>query len=211
MSRLQVPSAVVFVCVLLSPGVITFSAASPAQEGARPQPPPNIRVAEVLEDVFYDLLSASPTFIAQCERIANARYVHVTVNPVMASSTTSRGTARTTMRRFSSGALLASVHIPVPLTAIEYAELFGHEFEHIIEQVDRVNLEALTLVRGGATRLSDGAYETTRARRVGQAIAGEAEHFRPIAIDPSIQRPQHPGHGAPHVSAPAAPIAVRQR
>jgi predicted solute-binding protein len=26
----------------------------------------------------------------------------------------------------------------------EYADLFGHEFEHIVEQIDRVNLAALT-------------------------------------------------------------------
>jgi hypothetical protein len=213
MSWFHVSTVVMFVCVLSFPSVMTIAAASPAQQGAPPQPPPNIHIAEVLADVFDDLLSASPTFAAQCDRIAHARYVHVTVNPVMSMSTTSRGSARTTMRRFSSGALLASVDMPVPLTTIEYAELFGHEFEHIIEQVDRVNLEALTLLRDGASRLSDGAYETTRARRVGQAIADEAEHFRPVAIDPSIQPPPHPPHVAPQVSlrAPAVPAAVRQR
>ena len=81
----------------------------------------------------------------------------------MAVSTTSRGTARTTMRRFSSRALLAYVTMPVPLTTHEYAELFGHEFEHIIEQIDRVDLDALARVRAGATRLPDGAYKR-RAR-----------------------------------------------
>jgi hypothetical protein len=209
MSRLHVSTVVVFVCVLFA-GVTTISAAGPAQQDAPRQPPPNIHVAQVLAHVFEDLLSVSPLFTAQCTRIVNARYVQVKVNPVMASSTTSRGTARTTLRRFSSGALLATVDMPVPLRAIEYAELFGHEFEHIIEQLDRVNLEALTLVRDGATRLSDGAYETTRARRVGQAIADEVEHFRPVAIDPSIQLPQHQRHRAPQVT-PHTPAAVRER
>ena len=122
----------------------------------------------------------------------------LSIMPVMAVSTTTRGTARTTMRRFSSRALLASVTIPVPLTTNEYAEFFGHEFEHIIEQIDRVDLEALTRARAGASRLSDGAYETTRARRVGLTIADESEHPRPV-VTPSLQ-PQVP-----------ASVAGRQR
>src|SRR4029453_16268756 len=101
-------------------------------------------------------LPAAPTLPHQCGRIGNARYVHVRVSAGMAASTTSRGTARTTMRRFSSGALLASVSIPVPLTTMEYAALFGQDFEHIMEQIDPVDLEAATLVRDGAPRLSDG-------------------------------------------------------
>ena len=166
--------------------------------GAERVVPLNIQVSPVLARVFEEILAASPTFADQCERIGAATYVHVRVMPVMAGSTTSRGTARTTMRRFSSRALLASVTIPVPLTTNEYAEFFGHEFEHIIEQIDRVDLEALTRARAGASRLSDGAYETTRARRVGLTIADESEHPRPV-VTPSLQ-PQVP-----------ASVAGRQR
>ena len=207
---------VLIACFLLSPASMTLDAVAAAQDassahadsavkaapsspaGAERVVPLNIQVSPVLARVFEEILAASPTFADQCERIGAAKYVHVRVMPVMAVSTTTRGTARTTMRRFSSRALLASVTIPVPLTTNEYAEFFGHEFEHIIEQIDRVDLEALTRARAGASRLSDGAYETTRARRVGLTIADESEHPRPV-VTPSLQ-PQVP-----------ASVAGRQR
>ena len=175
---------------------VTAAASSPA--GAERVVPLNIQVSPVLARVFEEILAASPTFADQCERIGAAAYVHVRVMPVMAVSTTTRGTARTTMRRFSSRALLASVTIPVPLTTNEYAEFFGHEFEHIIEQIDRVDLEALTRARAGASRLPDGSYETTRARKMGLTIADESDHPRPV-VTPSLQ-PQVP-----------ASVAGRQR
>ena len=196
--------AVLIACFLLSPASMTLDAVAAAQDAsgahadsavtaASPSPaasgrdaPLNIQVSPVLARVFEEILAASPTFADQCERIGAAKFVHVRVMPVMAGSTATRGTARTTMRRFSSRALLASVTIPVPLTTTEYAEFFGHEFEHIIEQIDRVDLEALTRARAGASRLSDGAYETTRARRVGLRIAGESDRPRPV-VTPSLQ------------------------
>jgi len=173
------------------------AAASPPADASRVAPL-NIQVSPVLAGVFEGILAASPAFADQCERIGAATYVHVRVMPVMAVSTTTRGTARTTMRRFSSRALLASVTIPVPLTTNEYAEFFGHEFEHIIEQIDRVDLEALTRARAGASRLPDGSYETTRARKMGLTIADESDHPRPV-VTPSLQ-PQVP-----------ASVAGRQR
>jgi hypothetical protein len=142
--------------------------------------PLNVQVNSVLIPVVQELLATSPAFAAQCARIADARHVRVTINPVMASSATSRGTARTAMRRFSTGALIAIVEMPVPLTFIEYAELFGHELEHILEQIDRVDLAALTQAGEGASRLSDGAYETARARRAGLLIADQVA--RPQAV-----------------------------
>jgi hypothetical protein len=150
--------------------------------------PINLQINPVLLPVLRELMAASPAFAAQCARIAEARHVRVVINPVMASSTTSRGTARTAMRRFTSGALVAIVDMPVPLTFVEYAELFGHELEHILEQVDGVDLAALTDARDGATRLADGAYETTRARRAGLLIADEIARPRPLAIVVSSAR-----------------------
>jgi len=148
--------------------------------------PLNLQVNPVFVPIVQELIVASPAFAAQCARIGDARYVRVTINPVMASSTTSRGTARTAMRRFSSGALIAAVDMPVPLTILEYAELFGHELEHILEQIDRVDLAALTNVRDGASRLSDGAYETVRARRAGLLIADEIARPRAAVAEAAL-------------------------
>jgi hypothetical protein len=202
MTGSHLSGAALIACFLLSPAGVTLDAVAAAQDvsgahadssvAAASTPPAaagrdvplNIQVSPVLARVFQEILEVSPTFADQCERIRAAKYVHVRVMPVMGMSTTTRGTARTTMRRFSSRALLASVTIPVPLTTSEYAEFFGHEFEHIIEQIDRVDLEALTRAGAGASRLSDGAYETTRARRVGLTIADESDHPRPVVTPP---------------------------
>jgi hypothetical protein len=190
MTRFRVSRALVLVCsVLQFPIVSAVHAAGPGQSGTQLQPPANIHVDQVLAPVFEELLQASPTFAAQIQRVEEVRYVHVAVNPVLASSMSSRGSARSTMRRFSSGALLASVDIPVPLTMVEYAELFGHEFEHIIEQIDGVDLAALTRGHDGATRLADGAYETTRAHRTGRVVADESERPRPVPLQPHAATP----------------------
>jgi hypothetical protein len=186
MLRLRLSAAILIVC-FLSPASTILDSAAAAQDDPPPAVPSNIQISPVLAQVFGEVLAVSPTLADQCQRIGSAKYVHVRVTPVMAASTTSRGTARTKMRRFSSGALLAAVEIPVPLTTSEYAEFFGHEFEHIVEQIDRVDLEALTARGGGATRLADGAYETRRAHRMGQTIADEYEHPRPAAVAPSLQ------------------------
>ena len=151
-----------------------------AQQAADPAAmiPFNMQVNPMLVQIVTTLLAASPSFAAQCAQIAGARFVRVTINPVMSSSTTSRGSARTAMRRFSAGALIAIVEMPVPLTMAEYAELFGHELEHVIEQIDGVDLQAITDAREGATRLAGGAYETVRARRAGRLIAEQIERPR---------------------------------
>ena len=127
----------------------------------------------MLVPVFEQLLEASPTFRAQVARIGLAPYVRVVVEAVMASSTD-----QPRQRTVEHPALLGRCgarrrRYSAPLVSSECAELFGHEFEHIIEQIDRVNLQALSAA-GGAARLGDGAYETQRARSAGQRIAGEA-------------------------------------
>ena len=181
MTRFLVSSLVVLL-------MMTFAAAPlAAQQAAHTAAvvPFNIQVDSMFLPVVASLLAAAPGFAQQCARIADARYVRVTINPVMSSSTISRRQARTSIRRFASGALLADVDMPVPLTMIDYAELFGHEFEHIVEQIERVDLDAMTKARdAGASRLADGAYETTRARRAGRLIAEEVERPRATGLAP---------------------------
>ena len=136
------------------------------------QLPTAIQVDDFLAPVVEGLLAASPTFSRQCDRIAELPLVRVAVR-MLPKGEASCCRARTTIRRYSSGAMIALVEIPSPRISLEYAELLGHEFEHILEQIDLVDLNALA-GQGGATRLGDGAYETTRARRAGDAVAEEA-------------------------------------
>jgi hypothetical protein len=138
---------------------------------------PNIQVGDFFKSVVVNVLAASPTFSRQCERIAALPMVRVSIG-ALPKEEQSCCRARTTIRRYSSGALIAWVEIPSLGTALEYAELLGHEFEHILEQIDLVDLEAQADQGAGATRVEDGAYETDRAQRAGEAVAKEAAPTR---------------------------------
>jgi hypothetical protein len=172
--RVFVLPLAVLVLVVAAVSRTQLSAASLSQDCVPVTASGNIRLAQVLVPVFDRLLQSSATFRRQVARIASAPYARIVVNAVLGASTVSRGTARTTMRRFSEGALLAYVEIPTPLILAEYARLFGHEFEHVIEQLERVNLQELAGT-GAAARLGDGAYETIRARDAGLTVAREAQ------------------------------------
>jgi hypothetical protein len=62
--------------------------------------------------------------------------------------------------------------------AENYVELLGHEFEHVLEQIDGVNLRA-DAARGHARILADGAYETRRATEAGLQVLREYEMLAP--------------------------------
>jgi hypothetical protein len=135
--------------------------------------PATIQIDGLFDEVVDDLLADSPTFRRQCERIVGRPLVRVSVR-TLPRKEESCCRARTTMRRYASGALIAWVEIPSPRTRLEYAELLGHEFEHILEQIDGVDLRAQSARPAGATLLADGAYETVRAQRAGEIVAMEA-------------------------------------
>ena len=82
--------------------------------------------------------------------------------------------ARTSFRLDEWGALAAEIEIR---SAPDLTELLAHEFEHLIEQLDGVDLQALAR-KGEARRLSDGAFETDRAVAAGQQVAGESRRQR---------------------------------
>ena len=88
-----------------------------------------------------------------------------------------RGRA-TSFRQGEWGALAAEIEIrSVP----DLTELLAHEFEHLIEQLDGVDLPALAR-QGEARRLSDGAFETDRAIAAGHQVAGEVVDNAPDRI-----------------------------
>ena len=55
-------------------------------------------------------------------------------------------------------------------------ELLAHEFEHLVEQVEGLNLRKLARIRGSGVRELDGElFESDRAIRVGRVVAEESE------------------------------------
>lgn len=129
--------------------------------------PSNIRAGIVAPEMVA-LLGASETFRVQCRRIAADVRVHVRLDVVTAVE--AGGRAQTALRRFRSGVLEADVAL---LFGEDYRELLAHEFEHIIEQIDGVDLRR-EVAAGRAWQVPGGAFETRRAFLAGVQVRREA-------------------------------------
>ena len=175
-------AGVVTMVVMMIAGALQTSAQTP---GA-------IHVDQQLQPVVVHTLEVSETFRKQWQRITLeplvVMYVYLGKPP---ADSTRR--AKTDMKRYSTGLLHAVVEIPPD---DDYVELLAHEFEHVIEQIERVNLRALAR-RGnaGVHEREDGAFETVRAQQAGLAAAHEAAAtaFRTrwlLAFSPTPSRPR---------------------
>jgi hypothetical protein len=115
------------------------------------------------------MLRSSPTFRAQCARIARAPHLRVSIHPSVLPPSQS---AATHVTRQPGGRLAAEVEIG-PLG--DPVQLIAHEFEHILEQLDGVDLPALSDRPGTGVRSDprSGSFETERAIAVGRRVARE--------------------------------------
>ena len=141
--------------------------------------PPNLLIPHVYRPLIESMLRHSPTFARQCQRIANAP--QLTVALTLGSSPTSgvsrMARARTRIVR-EGNRLLA--HVTLGRTS-DAMELIAHEIEHVIEQLDEVDLAAKAgMPDSGVHALHhDGiVFETIRAQRVGRRVAEEVR--RPL-------------------------------
>lgn len=131
--------------------------------------PANLVVPAVYQDWVEALIARSPTLQRQC--LAIARAGHVTVQLQTAWQTSAFCRARTSFTRFRSGRLRAAIAIPV---SVDFAELLAHEFEHVVEQIEGLDLRLLALERNsGVHETARNVFETIRARQAGLAAAGE--------------------------------------
>jgi hypothetical protein len=123
--------------------------------------PENIKVvAHALAATVLELLARSATFKRQCDTIRNARNVSVTVShPV--SPLGSQRRSRLEVTRDSSGFLLARVEFP----ALARPEFLAHDFEHIVEQLERTDDQAWVRDSGWA--------ESERAQRAEAAARAD--------------------------------------
>ena len=66
----------------------------------------------------------------------------------------------------------AEVHLP---PGSNLTELVAHEFEHVIEQIEGINLRKLAGKKDSGVREVEGkAFETDRAQKAGLVVAAEA-------------------------------------
>jgi len=154
--------------------LVVPSAAAAQQQWQQDQQPcataiPGNVDAGVLASDMLALLRRSDTFRSQCARIAAEPRVRVRI--AVTSSVDGGARAQTTLRRFGAASLLAEVEVQF---GENYRELLAHEFEHVIEQMDGVDLRR-EAVQGRAWEISSGTFETRRACLVGVQVVREAE------------------------------------
>jgi hypothetical protein len=132
--------------------------------------PANIELSPELERTLAKIYRGSATFRAQCERIAAATTLSVTLR---LDTNIPRSCQAFTIINRRGRLLRADVHLPPAAGTL--ALLVGHEFEHIVEQLDGLDLRALARVRGsGVHESSFEVFESDRAERAGRVVAGEA-------------------------------------
>jgi hypothetical protein len=164
---------VVLLFIVTVVAVITFGAhaiAADADPMACPRTlPANIDLPRDLERMLTKIYRASATFRGQCDRIAAAGTLSVNVR--LDTNIPSSCMAFTRFQK-KGRAVYADVHLPP--SAKLMAQLVGHEFEHIVEQLDGLDLPILSRVRkSGVYQTSFEVYESTRAQRVGRSVALE--------------------------------------
>jgi hypothetical protein len=136
--------------------------------------PSNLDLPRDLVPIVRKIYSQSSTFRSQCARVARADNLSVFVQ--LDTSIRSSCRAFTIFQR-RSRTIRALVHIPPP--GAVFAELMGHEFEHILEQLEGLNLRDLARVpRSGVREVERDLFETDRAQRTGRVVADEMRSAR---------------------------------
>lgn len=151
---------------------------SPGTGSAEPSPctaasmrmPVNVRVDSGIMPRVRQMLRRSPTFRAQCAQLAAASWVHVAVrlNPMLQDRHGVR--AVTAIQRPQPQLIVAIVSLQA---LADPANWLSHEFEHLIEQIEAIDLERLAAARTEVWASGTGMYETLRAIRAGEAVLDE--------------------------------------
>lgn len=146
--------------------LVTLAAVATA--GAEPgRVPGSISLDDEFREGVARAAAASPTLRRQLDAIELAGAV-VQVNASLARLP-GFNRAATTITRHADGQITARLTVP---PGRDFIELLAHELEHIVEQIEGVDLASL--VRAGAAwTLGDGVFESARAREAGRAAAAE--------------------------------------
>jgi hypothetical protein len=131
--------------------------------------PPNLLFPSIYRPVLEAMLLRSATFRRQCLRIAGEP--RVTIHLQLPSVYVHGARAMTHFSWQKDGRLEANIEV-APMN--DDVELVAHELEHVIEQLDRIDLPAkAALPDSGVHALEGRMFETNRAIRVGLKVAQE--------------------------------------
>jgi len=139
--------------------------------------PPNLIVSPVLRPVVESMLRDSPTFRRQCARLTNSPLITVSLEQAFPIRTASAQAVTDFSFDRDDGKLAAHVKL---VSTTNREELIAHEFEHIIEQLDGVDLPSLAKHATAGVRFTADLdrFETERAVATGRQVSGEIRTAR---------------------------------
>jgi hypothetical protein len=130
--------------------------------------PGNLIVPDIIRPLVTTMWHRSVTFRRQCSRLAEHPdvIVHVELEVGVQDAR-----ARSRVERHGVGRT-AAVQIEWR-TPARYAEYIAHELEHVMEQLDGIDLPRLARLGVDGVVLQGREYETLRAQSVGRTVARE--------------------------------------
>jgi hypothetical protein len=150
---------------LLMPEIVGASTAGGAATAS-------LVVDDKLQGLIDDLLSRSPAFRRQWQRLERFPRLSIRIALVHANHVGDRAHAATTMSVLRDGSHEAVIAIP---GGRRLGELVAHEVEHILERLDGVRVDSQHALGDTSVRRAAGTFETARAVRVGQLVAKEVQ------------------------------------
>ena len=156
--------------------------------------PANLEVDPMFEVVVQGMHQRSPAFRRQIARLGAARTLRVRLLPEDQPRPTLASHARTAVI-FDAG-FPVDAHVYLRMTP-QISRFIAHELEHIIEQLDGVDLRAQE-ANGVAWKSGDSSFETQRSIEAGLLV--EREVARAVRVAPKVA-----------VAAGPAPLSIAQR
>jgi hypothetical protein len=140
--------------------------------------PGNVQPSSDLLPTLEKMWLRSPTFRQQCQRIAATPTLTVRIGVGVRLPMFRDSHAVTEFERMSDGTTSATVCI---FNLRHLVKFIGHEFEHLVEQIEGIHLQSLALQHGsGVYRTNQGYYETARAIKAGEKVYAEFRTARGI-------------------------------
>lgn len=136
--------------------------------------PPGSQVAPVVRPLFERLWRTSATFRRQCARLAEAQVSILVSVDLSRPATVMNAQTRVTRK----GGLRA--HVQLRNVHGDAAEYLAHELEHVLEQIDEVDLVLAVVDRVHGAHLVEkpDTFETARAVAIGRTVARETRDAR---------------------------------
>lgn len=169
-------SRLIAVCLALSMSLALATDTGAAQREYSSFLPENLYPHKDLRPMLEKMWMRSPTFRRQCERIGQTPGLVISMKTVPRPGTIKPYRALTEVGKATDGATIATVRI---FNLSDLVELIGHEFEHILEQLEGLDLRSAAVQRElAAYRTADGFYETQRAIEAGRQVYNEYRDAR---------------------------------